>query len=276
MLSKDEQGRALILHMHLFKNAGTTLDWSLERAFGDTFCDHREDAQMRGNPEYLAQYLEQHSSLTALSSHWLPLPLSTPAAIRAHPVAFVRDPIERIASVYAFERQQAVDHPGTRRARDANFEDYVRWRLEGSTGPVMRNYQMRMLSGEYPGSGDEDQLRRALRNIESFPLVGVVEQYARSIVLLEYSLRDHFPDVDLAYRRQNVRDPGDSRSLEERRREVVNGLGSMFEAAVEANRLDQILYEHVQTRLERQWDALDNPTARLADLTRRCDELATR
>ena len=36
--------RNVILHYHLFKNAGSTLDWSLQRQFGAGFVDHRDDA----------------------------------------------------------------------------------------------------------------------------------------------------------------------------------------------------------------------------------------
>ena len=35
--------RKVIIHKHLFKNAGTTFDWSLHKNFGNDFCDHRDD-----------------------------------------------------------------------------------------------------------------------------------------------------------------------------------------------------------------------------------------
>ena len=39
--------KQVILHGHIFKNAGTTLDWALKRSFGKAFVDHRRDDQMR-------------------------------------------------------------------------------------------------------------------------------------------------------------------------------------------------------------------------------------
>lgn len=268
------RGRALILHMHLFKNAGTTLDWSLARAFGEAFCDHRDDASMRGNPAFLAQFVGENPALEAISSHWLPLPIPQLDARIAYPVAFLRDPIERIASVYAFERQQAVDHPGTRRARTSTLAEYVRWRLEAGTGPVIRNYQMRMFSGDYPGEGDEAQYEMALENLKLFPVVGLLEDYARSVVLLESALRPGFAEIDLAWRPQNVRDPGDVRTAQERRLAVEHELGSLRDAVLEANRLDLALVEHVRARLERQWTTLADAAARRVDLEERCRRLA--
>ena len=45
--SKGILSRPVILHCHLFKNAGSTLDWSLQRQFGSTFIDHRDGDSMR-------------------------------------------------------------------------------------------------------------------------------------------------------------------------------------------------------------------------------------
>ena len=39
--------RHIILHGHIFKNAGTTFDWSLQKNFGKNFLDHRKDLLMR-------------------------------------------------------------------------------------------------------------------------------------------------------------------------------------------------------------------------------------
>ena len=45
--SKGILSRPVILHCHLFKNAGSTLDWSLHKQFGSTFVDHRDGDSMR-------------------------------------------------------------------------------------------------------------------------------------------------------------------------------------------------------------------------------------
>lgn len=38
--------RDIILHSHIFKNAGTTFDYSLEKNFGKNFIDHRDDIEL--------------------------------------------------------------------------------------------------------------------------------------------------------------------------------------------------------------------------------------
>lgn len=269
--------RAVLLHAHLFKNAGTTLDWSLSRSFGLAFCDHRDDAQMRGNPEFLQKLLRDDEDLRALSSHWLPLPLSASSASSAGPtprvVTLLRHPIERMASVYEFERRQDVDHPGTRNARELNFQDYVAWRLQGEVGPVIRNYQTRMLSGVYPGAGDDAQLGLAMQTLGQFAAVGLVERYDESMVMFEASLSEWFPDLDLAYQAQNVRNGADQRSSEEKLRDVEMSLGGVLEPAREANALDLRLYDAARQLFEQRLAAIERREQRLVALRARCAQL---
>lgn len=271
-MSKD-QLRPILLHAHLFKNAGTTLDWSLERSFSDGFCDHRDDANMRGNPEYLAKFLRDNSGLRALSSHWLPFPLPSLRGAVLRPLVLLRHPIERILSVYEFERRQAVDHPGTQRARDGDLQSYVRWRLEERTGPVIRNYQTRMLSGIYPGKGDQLQFERAKQLLDSLPAIGIVERYRESVVLFEQELKEDFPEIDLAFRRQNVRDASDHRTPEERREAVEQDLGELLDPVRDANSLDLTLYELACERFDSDWQSLNSAEALLDQLDSRCQRL---
>lgn len=270
-MHSEPNAAPVLVHAHLFKNAGTTFDWSLARHFGSQFCDHRDDAQMRGNPDYLKSFLLEHPQLRAVSSHWLPLPLPQMTERGLHPVIFLRDPIARIASVYAFERRQEVDHPGTRMAREGSLLEYVRWRLEAQTGPVLRNYQTRMLSGEYPGSGTEEQFERALSVLEAIPVVGLVERYRESIVLLEENLGQTFPGIDLAFQRQNVSDEKDRRDIAQRRRDLEAELGDLLAEVLDANRLDLQLYDLAQSRLQEAWEALDRREERLQQLDTRCE-----
>lgn len=68
--------RTVIAHGHIFKNAGTTFDWSLLQNFQADFLDHREDEIMRRKgAEHVRDLLTELPSLKALSSHHLCHPL---------------------------------------------------------------------------------------------------------------------------------------------------------------------------------------------------------
>jgi len=50
--------RPVLVHAHMFKNAGSTLDWSLARSFGKGFVDHREDRGMKQGAAYFGPWLQ--------------------------------------------------------------------------------------------------------------------------------------------------------------------------------------------------------------------------
>ena len=140
--------RTVIAHGHIFKNAGTTFDWALEKNFGKSFCDHREDKPMRQQgASYLTQYLLDNPQINAISSHHL-CETSTIDEIDIIPVFLLRHPIERILSVYTFEREQKSSSPGAKAAKKYNFKDYVQWRMDPEVNRTIRNYQTSYLAGD--------------------------------------------------------------------------------------------------------------------------------
>ena len=161
---------------------------------------------------------------------------------------FFRDPIERVRSVYNFERrQQGVDSSGVRQARALDFVDYVRWRLQDGVGPVISNYHTRYCSGMYRGGDLEQMYDLAVATIESTPMVGLVHRYDESAVLFETHLQPLFPDLDLSWRVQNSGDNREMTSVE-KRRAVERELEPIMEELVAANRYDLRLYALVEAR----------------------------
>lgn len=62
--------RDIILHSHIFKNAGTTFDYILEKNFGKSFIDHRDDKNVvDGRQRYLNDFLNKNKKIKAFSSH---------------------------------------------------------------------------------------------------------------------------------------------------------------------------------------------------------------
>jgi hypothetical protein len=253
----------------MFKNAGTSFDWSLRRCFGDTFVEHHDDDAMRRGADYLEPFLQDQPHIKALSSHWITFPLPTPPTLECHLAMFFRDPIERMRSVYNFERRQLpAETPGSKKAKELNFLDYMRWQLQPMPGPVVKNFHTRYCSGNYLGEDLEGMYELALATVESTPLVGLVHRYDESIVLFEYLLHEKLPGLDLAYKRQNSSDDTDS-TLEQRRQAVLSELAPMETDIIEANEYDLRLYELVTSRFERALSQVPDVPARLNELARR-------
>ena len=243
--------RDVLLHAHIFKNAGSTLDWSLHRSFGEHFLPHRADKPMRQQPaETLRSSLEEHSGLLCLSSHALPCPAPKIEGVRFHTLLLLRHPLKRARSVYAFERQQEASTPGAQAAKRLSFEEYLRWRMRDDVGPTLRNFQTRYLAGQaarQPGYVTTRQtFQAALDFLTREPYAGVVERYADSMVTFEEALGGRFPALDLAYRPQNMT----RASLSDESLDWLDDLGALRDELIDKNSYDLALYQVAQSILD--------------------------
>ena len=241
--------RAIIVHNHLFKNAGTTIDWALRKNFGRGFVDHRDNAAMKGGTAYLAGYFRANPRVRALASHHLALPLPELEDVDFHLLMLLRHPLERVTSVYNFEREQAqAGTQGARFAREHDLREYVLWRMRPDVPPSIRNYQvLRALPGPvHRGEMGDRDLSQAKRFLESVPLLGIVEHFDESMLLFEETLRPVFPSIDFTYKPQNVRQ--DRRETQASRLERLQAeIGrEAFGLLTEKNRVDLELYAHAQ------------------------------
>jgi hypothetical protein len=261
--------RSVVLHAHMFKNAGTTLDWSLNRCFGSNFFDHRDDRAMRGSKEYAGAYLAENTSIEALSSHWPPIPAPETPGINIQMLMLLRNPLERSRSVYNFERAQPSDgSPGILKAKSLSFTQYIQWRLEPGTGPVVKNFHTRYCSGDYFGSDLDELYELAIGNLENTPTVGLVDRYAESMVLFEYILLNTHPNIDLSWRSQNV-SQAHTLSMEQRVDSIAEELGDTFEALVKANEYDLRLSNYIEEKFDRALALIPNLHDRLESIHKR-------
>lgn len=257
--------RHLLLHAHMFKNAGSTFDSSLQRSFAESFVDHRDDAAMRRGADYLGPYIQQRSDLQCISSHWVTFPLPQIPNTCVHLAMLFRDPLERIFSVYRFERRQQDDSPGGRQARELDFPDYVRWRLQSGVGPVIRNFQTRYCSASYMGEDLDTMYIQALALLDTTPLIGLVERYEESMALFEYHLRPLFPNLDLSAKPINTSDPLPV-DAGKKREQALRQLSPLMEEATAANQYDIRLYNEVTARFEQALRSVPDMSERLTEL----------
>ena len=272
--------RHVILHGHIFKNAGTTFDWSLERCFGEGFVDHRDDKTMRERrARYLAELVSETPQLRALSSHHLCSPRPEMDDVTFHPVYFLRHPIERIASVYAFERRQDADTRGARAAKEKDFQEYVRWRFQNNVPGTIRDYQTCNITGCHDSKTKQapvSWLRRGINQLAAIDCVGVVDRYDESMVVFEAKLRADFPDIDLAYRAQNVTNPRSEVTLETRVNDTLERLGDLAVEVIRLNSYDLALYRQANQKLDAALAELPDAERSLEDFRKRCQKLNAR
>ena len=266
--------RLVIVHNHVFKNAGSSIDWALKRNFGDGFFDHRDDLNMRTGAGYVATFLRDHPHVSALSTHHLRPPLPEMDRVRFMTIMMLRHPLERVTSVYRFERQQKpADTLGAKFARSHTLRQYVLWRMQPDVPPTIRNFHIfRSLPGPFSWKNDigPRELAQARAYIDSVELLGLVERFDESMVLFESSLRPVCPTIDLSYRIQNVgQNPAES--LAERIEMLRAQIGeAAFALLADRNQSDLELYAYARQKFEERWQRSNAGGDALTDFQRRC------
>jgi hypothetical protein len=243
----DAKNCPLVLHYHFFKNAGTSVDEILIRNFGSRWATEEfSPCGMRSNVAAVQAYLREKPDLLALSSHTALLPVPDLGGRKVIPVIFIRHPVDRLKSAYAFERRQTADTVGSRLAKEKDFVGYLRELLELRANGQARNFQAHRLAFNEPSeAGSEEE--RALRTLGSLEFVGLVEAFEASMERLVVVLRTHFVEFEPAQVRKNV--TRRKNTLAERLAEIRSEIGEdLYAELVAANGSDLRIFEAVSVR----------------------------
>lgn len=272
--------RRVIVHYHLFKNAGTSVDNVLKLSLGEERCGSIEGPEGSGvvRPQELLDYILANPKYVCVSSHQASPPLPVHPDLDIFPIVFLRHPLDRARSAYAFVNRQAKDddrkqEPGWL----DSIEDYVKWRLE-SGDRTITNFQVHHLSGvralpseQRRGWTPEDDLDAAKRFIVSLPFVGIVERFYKSMRMLQTWLEGPFPDLKFFVNHAN-KSRGRAATLEQRMRELKKQLGAdLYARLEEENSLDLKLYDFACELFSERYKemGLGGTTALLDRITRR-------
>ncbi|CAA0098203.1 Uncharacterised protein [Halioglobus japonicus] len=241
--------RSVILHYHLFKNAGTSLDESFKANFeADQWVTQEFPSDAHKNQKQLHKWIAQSDKARCFSSHTASLPPPKIEGVRIFPVIFLRHPIDRVASVYAFERKQGSDTYGSELARSTDLSGYVEARLSRLHDYQCRNFHVNRFAAMFPRSPGS-VLERAQQAALNLPFVGVVSRFEQSLQKLEIALRDFgFPDITLKSTQKNVSRDIDM-TMDERLEEIRDKMSpAMYQALIEANRDDIAFFDAVDSK----------------------------
>jgi hypothetical protein len=177
----------IFFFLHLPRTAGTTLNAVLRANFRpEEIISIYSDEDFRNHAAHSADELR---GVRLIQGHLLLQGYNPPLMYgrSVRPFTFVRDPVERLVSEYAFQRAWPRNHLyAYLNDRAISFREYIesRERLLVYRG---KNFMTRAISGmDMPERGyPAKALARAKRNLESvFDFVGVQERFLESLVLL--------------------------------------------------------------------------------------------
>lgn len=238
--------RKIVFHYHLFKNAGTSVDLLLKKNFGRLWVSNEFSSNdYPTNLSQVSSWLQQAQYAQAFSSHTALLPAPQMDGIEIFPIIFIRHPIDRIASAYAFERTQNADTAGSIIARNTSFNGYINAHLNQPSYSQCRNFHLSKLKNLFADkTGNPADL--AIDAVTNLPFVGLVEQYDESIKRLITWLKPHFPYITAVTESRNItRDI--SIPLEQKLHQIHQQIGDdCYSRLLAANRDDLALYNAIK------------------------------
>ncbi|BBB25100.1 sulfotransferase family 2 domain-containing protein [Amphritea japonica] len=237
--------KTILLHYHLFKNAGTSLDASLKENFSEKngeWVTKEFPGQPALNRAQLKQWIIDNPQAICFSTHTAIFPVPKIDTVKIFPIIFMRHPIDRIASAYAFERKQGGDGFGSVLARSTNLSGYIETRLSLANDRQCRNFHMQRFASMF-GAKLGDEFVRAKKAIAELPFVGCVERYSESLERLERLLGSEGVCIELNPVERNV-SRNIKKSLDDRLNDIRKEIGDEVYSKLElANSEDKKLYD---------------------------------
>ena len=246
--------RFVLLHYHFPKNAGSTIENILDRNFGERFAriDSPDRSAHFTNAELLSM-LESRPELTAISSHQIRHPLPTARGYLFFDICFLRDPIDRIRSMYEYFREKpAAGDLLSELANRSGLGEFLTC-LVDRFPEAATNVQVALMA---KGGVDEDppseqDFKLALERILESAFLGVVDCFEESLVAGRYYLDPVFPNLDCAEEPVNVSGGMDG-SLAARRKKVHEACGrGVYAELVRRNTLDCALVRRARAEVRR-------------------------
>ena len=251
--------RFVVVHYHILKNGGSTIETVLQREFGSGFATLHgpADSSVLDDAD-LAEFLRLRPDVTAVSSHHLRYPKPVVRGTVIFDCCFIRHPLDRLQSLYAWGRKADSSDPVCRAARALNPREFARQLLDDFPH-VVSNVQVNHLAsgGAFLRPANSHDLEISTGILMEMAMPGLVELFDESLIAAEYFLRPAFPGIQLHCQPQNVSRSGE-RHRPDRAQELEDKLVALWGASVygdlhRLNQFDLELYERTRNEIERRF-----------------------
>lgn len=267
--------RFVVVHYHVFKNGGSTLESILEREFSGQFASlHGPTADSAVDARNLADFLREHPEVRAVTSHHLCYPKPEMANVVIFDCCFLRHPLERVHSIYTYLRKTAsVDALG-QLAQRSNPAEFIRELIDRWPHLVSDVQTHRLANGgAFTRPAHEGDLERATRVVQDMAIPGVLGMFDESLAAAEYFLKPAFPGIRLEYMLKNASQPIE-RVSEWKETDWVHLWGaSAYEEIKRLNQFDLELYRRAVSEIERRLSYVPNSRKKLENFRSRCAAL---
>ena len=269
--------KPMCVHFHIFKNAGSTLDFILEKNFSKDAI-RMESGTTGGRLDFkqAMRFLKtNHPHVKSLSSHQIRFPLPETNYYHFLPIIFIRHPIDRAISVYFFnkKRRDGRNDLNVQKAKTHSLKDFLDWLILKKKNNMLKNQQVFFLSGKPSGSPVSlEDLQNSKTILNNCPITGIVDRMDESLILGEEVLRPYFSNIDLSYFNQNISKKRRGNLEEKLEKEKIEIGTDTYQKLLGVNELDLNLYKFANEILDQRLKKIKNIKEKLLEFKTRCDE----
>ena len=222
----------VIVYPHIPKCAGVTLSSIMRLNFRRSRTLHPHTFDKPVADEMLSFTAESREQATFVWGHFH---YGVHLYLGGRPtyVTVLRDPVQRVASLYGFILREPSHPLHERLNAGVSLEEYVSSGMDGDMTP---NGQTRQVSGQQYGEMGPSALESAKRNLNAFAVVGITERFDETFVLVRRRLGLVMP----FYVTRNV--TRTERIVSEEAEQMIR----------ERNQMDLSLYAHAEEVFARQ------------------------
>lgn len=251
--------RTVLLHHHIFKNAGSTVDAVLTRNFPDRAVLHDKPVEQGKHllsPDEVKAVLDDNPQAVSLSSHQLNLQRFSFWDVDVIDLALVRHPLDRLRSMHQFyNKSPQLQTPLALCAQAHPLGGFVEQLLGNAFRRHASDFQTWVFGASTLGRYRRPTaalLASAKERLAGLGCPGVVELFDESMAVAETVVAGRIGPVDFSYRVVNRTSAAGS-TLESRLAGLREEIGqNAYDRLGEMNRLDIELWEFArQVVLER-------------------------
>ena len=240
-----------IFHFHFYKNAGSSIDALLKLNFPNQW--EEKEFQRSSHPsEAVLKWITDSPEIICFASHTAELGVLNSKEINLIPIVFMRHPIDRIASIYRYERVQTPKSWENDLARSSSMKGYIEERLKIQNDWQCRDYHCARLVELFKNADDIEvsDLKLVNKAVDRIPFIGLVERFQDSLNVLKAMLEQAgYSIFNFDETRENSNSAPEN--LDVRLAKIKEEVGQDFyEMLLEVNRDDLVLYETVARKLD--------------------------
>lgn len=195
----------ILLHVHIPRTGGVTLNSVLERSFRHGFVNLYQGVRTFNASEIAALAVIFHKAQCITSHHIMgPIPQPDIGNTRYLPICFVRHPVKRCISEYMFKKNNAMRGISKKKFKYNSYVDYFHRFNERSSENSNEQFQRNnnIQSHYIFRNGKLDDV--VGKGIDSFFFIGSTDRFDQSIVLLNLKLRRLGLKLDLRFIPRNA------------------------------------------------------------------------